>query len=276
MRRLALILATLAVAASASLASAKEPVLVFAAASTRDAMQDAIAAFEASGTPSGTSGGTSREAPIKGVYAASSALARQILDGAPASIFLSANIAWADVLDDAGRLEDRRDFLRNRLVIAAPVAAAGAVAAGVAPAPAISKADDIVQALGDNRLAMGETRSVPVGQYGRQALINLGVWEVLRGRVARASNARTALLLVERGETPLGIVYASDARASSLVTPVWSIPSDSHAPIVYPLALVRSDDAKAPAVTVHAKAFMGFLASPTGRAIFSAHGFEVK
>jgi len=246
MSRLALILASLAMLASSGLALAREPVLVFAAASTRDAMEDAIAAH-------------GNEA-VKGVYAASSALTRQIMDGAPASMFLSANTIWADELDRAGLLADRRDFLRNRLVVAAPAGAR---------APSITKAADLSLALGEERLAMGEVKSVPVGVYGRQALTNLGVWDALRNRVAQASNARAVLLLVERGEAPLGIIYATDARASSQVRSLWSIPHAAHDPVLYPLALTRTA-ANKPGATD----FLRFLASSEGRAIFARHGFE--
>jgi molybdate transport system substrate-binding protein len=248
MRRLAFILATLAVLASAGVASAREPVLVFAAASTRDAMEEVIAAFEG--------------ADVKGVYAASSALARQILDGAPASVFLSANTAWADELDKAGLLAERRDFLRNRLVVVAPRTAAAGLS--------ITKATDISKALGEERLAMGGIRAVPVGVYARQALVNLGVWDDLRDRVAQASNARAALLLVERGEAPLGIVYATDARASADIRAIWEIPAKAHDPIVYPLALLETALTNPDAI-----AFSRFLASPKARAIFLRHWFEV-
>ena len=251
MRRLALILVMLAMAATMSLgaasARADQRVLVFAAASTRDAMEDAIRAFP--------------QARIKGVYAATSALSRQILDGAPASIFLSANTAWANALEKAGVLETRQNFLRGRLVLVAP--------STEPPRLPINRAADIALALAGGRLAMAETRSVPAGIYGRQALTELGVWKVLENQVARAPNARAALLLVERGEAPLGIVYATDALASADVTVAWSIPSTAHDPIVYPLAQIKTAEANADAA-----AFFEFLASPRGRRIFARHGFE--
>ncbi len=115
---------------------------------------------------------------------------------------------------------------------------------------------------------MAGTRSVPAGIYGRQALSRLGVWRAVEDRIAETSNARTALLLVERGEAPLGIVYASDARAAA-VTVVWHIPASTHDPIIYPLARIRSDNAAS-----DAEAFLAFLLSPVGRAIFRRHGFE--
>jgi molybdate transport system substrate-binding protein len=251
MRRFVPILAMLAMAATVSLAAsstrAGERVLVFAAASTRDAMEEAIRAFP--------------EISITGVYAATSALSRQILDGAPASIFLSANRDWADVLDKAGALSGREDFLRNSLVLAAPSAAP--------PRAPINRATDIPAALAGGRLAMAETRSVPAGIYGRQALTALGVWDALESRLAQASNVRSAVLMVERGEAPLGIIYATDVRASANVSAVWPIPSTAHDPIVYPLALVKSASQDADAA-----AFFAFLASPAGRRIFQRHGFE--
>lgn len=251
MRRLALILAMLAMAATTSLGTASaragQPVLVFAAASTRDAMEAAIRAFP--------------EARVRGVYAATSALSRQILDGAPASIFLSANKAWADELAKAGIFKKRRDFLGNRLVLIAP--------ADTPPAPPVHQASDIPAALLGGRLAMAETRSVPAGMYGRQALTALGVWNAVENQIAPTANVRAALLLVERGEAPLGVVYATDAQASAAVSIAWSIPSTAHDPIVYPLALMNTaeggDDAAA---------FFAFLASPDGRRIFARHGFE--
>jgi molybdate transport system substrate-binding protein len=247
MCRLVLILATLVLAATSGLARAGDTVLVFAAASTRDAMEDAITAFAHS--------------ELKGVYAASPALARQILDGAPASLFLSANTAWMDAVDKAGLLTGRSDFLRNRLVLVAP--------ANAPSAKPITAASEIEIALGNGRLAMAETRSVPAGLYGRQALTRLKVWDTLSGRIAEASNARTALLLVERGETPLGIVYATDARVSKSVSVAWQFPETAHDPIVYPLARVKS--AKTDPGT---EAFHAFLLSPAGRDIFRRHGFE--
>jgi molybdate transport system substrate-binding protein len=251
MRRLAPILVMLTTVATMSAGAfsawAGERVLVFAAASTRDAMEDAIRAFP--------------QASVNGVYAATPALARQILDGAPASIFLSASRAWADIIEDAGALLKRRDFLRNRLVLIAPAAEP--------PDRRIEQAADIPEALAGGRLAMADTRSVPAGIYGRQALTALGAWSSVGRRVARASNARTALLLVERGETPLGIVYRTDALASPEVSTVWSIPSTAHDPIVYPLALVRTAESNPDAI-----AFLEFLASTKGRRIFERHGFE--
>lgn len=250
MRHHVLILVMLAMAATMSLgtapARAEQPVLVFAAASTRDAMEDAIRAFHGTW--------------IKGVYAATPALARQILDGAPASIFLSANTAWAAELRNAGLLVKRQDFLRNSLVLVAPSA--------TPPTSPISQAADIPAALAGGRLAMADFRSVPAGIHGRQALSRLGIWGAIENHIAQASNARTALLLVERGEAPLGVVYATDSQASSDVSVVWPIPPTAHDPIVYPLALLGTAEENP-----DAGAFFAFLASPKGRRIFARRGF---
>jgi molybdate transport system substrate-binding protein len=251
MRRLATILVTLVIAAtfdfSPASARAEKSVLVFAAASTRDAMEEVIEAF--------------RGGQVKGVYASTAALSRQILDGAPASIFLSASKAWADVLQKAGVLAKRTDFLRNRLVLVAPKA--------IGAENPINVPGDIPKVLAGGRLAMAETRSVPAGIYGRQALTNLGLWDDLEMSVAGSPNVRVALLLVERDETPLGIVYATDARASEKVATVWSFPATTHEPIIYPLALINSSQTSTVAI-----AFLEFLSSPRGREIFRHHGFE--
>lgn len=253
MRRFITILATLATAASLTAhverALAGERVLIFSAASTRDAMEDAIGAFP--------------EADIRGVYAATPALARQILDGAPASIFLSANQAWTDEIGKAGLIAKRRDFLRNRLVVIAP-SSSGLVAP-------LKSAAEIPATLAGDRLAIAETTTVPAGIYARQALTNLGAWDAVQEGLAPTSNVRAALLLVERGEAPLGIVFGSDARASSLVRTVLAIPKTAHDPIIYPLALLAST-----AGSPDAAAFFAFLLSPQGRRIFAAHGFETE
>jgi molybdate transport system substrate-binding protein len=253
MRRFVTILATLALAASLTTpvetARAGETVLVFSAASTRDAMEEAIKAFPG--------------ADIRGVYAATPALARQILDGAPASIFLSASRAWTDELEKAALIAERRDFLRNRLVLIAP---------STSPhAGGLKSVSDISAALGGGRLAIAETKAVPAGIYARQALTSLGIWNAVQDSLAPTANVRAALLLVERGETPLGIVYDSDARASSLVTTVLAIPETAHDPIIYPLALLASQVG-----STDAAAFFAFLLSHEGRRVFSAHGFETE
>jgi molybdate transport system substrate-binding protein len=256
MRRFALILAALACATSpitiSTTAMAGQTVLVFAAASTRDAMEAAIQAFHSIDIP---------KTDIRGVYAATSALSRQIIDGAPASIFLSANQAWTDQLEKSGLIRDRRNFLKNSLVLIAPKS--------TPRPPPIRSPADMIPALSSGRLAIAETKGVPAGIYARQALETLRVWPSLKDRLAQTANVRAALLLVERGEVPLGLVYRTDALASPEVTEIWAVPTSAHAPIVYPLALLTT-----PANNPKAAAFFAFLASPAGRKIFAAHGFE--
>lgn len=230
-------------------AQAGDRVLILAAASMRDAVEAVIAS-----RPDPDVG------PVDGVYAASSALARQVIDGAPAQLYLSANTAWMDAVEKAGLVADRAILAENRLVVIAPGTAT--------PPPRVRDATDILRGLGDGRLAVAETGAVPAGLYAKQALTTLGVWEALAPRLAQASNVRTALLLVERGEAPLGIVYRSDALASKRVRAVWTFPADAHEPIRYPLALLTAGKDN-PA----ARAFFAFLLSADGARILSDHGF---
>lgn len=241
-----------ALALSAPSARAQDAV-VFAAASLKTALDDAAAAFEED---------TGHSLALS--YAGSSALARQIEQGAPADLFVSANRAWMDHLVAAGliREESRVDLLSNRIALVAP--AASDVALAIAPG------FDLAGALGpDGRLAMAETRSVPAGIYGRAALEALGVWESVENRVAQSENVRAALALVSRAEAPLGIVYATDARADEAVRIVGLFPEDAHPPIVYPAALVAESD------NAVAARFLAFLRSPEARPLFERQGFTV-
>jgi len=149
----------------------------------------------------------------------------------------------------------------NRLVLIAP-------AAGPVPALRLVPGVPLATALGaDGRLALGDVASVPAGRYARAALESLGAWPTVSGRLAQTENVRVALSLVARGEAPLGIVYATDARAEPKVRVVDTFPEGSHPPIVYPVAIV------ADARSRHAQAFVDFLRSPAGLAVFAAHGF---
>lgn len=220
--------------------------LVYAAASLTDALQEAVAATGLAARYS---------------FAASSTLARQIENGAPADIFASADEEWADYLEARGKLVQgtRRSFLSNRLVVVAPadraapldLAAPGAFAAR----------------LGAGRIATGDPAHVPVGRYAQQALAALGLWALAEPRLARAESVRAALALVERGEAPLGLVYASDAGARTAV--VATFPADSHRPIAYPFALVAGRDNAAN------RALLAALASPPALAAFRKRGFAV-
>lgn len=224
--------------------------LVFAAASQRDALEAVIAAWEKRGGE-----------PAKASYESSSTLARQIEQGAPADLFISANETWMDYLAER-RLIDaamRVDLLGNTLVLVGPKDAAP-----VRIAPGF----DLSALLGDGRLAMGDPDHVPAGIYGKAALTSLGVWTAVEPKVARAPNVRAALALVARGEAPLGVVYGSDAAADSTVAVAGTFPTDSHPPIVYPAAvLAASGEATA------ASKLLTFLKSPEAAKIFASYGF---
>ncbi len=229
-------------------APAREAVTVFAAASLTDALRDLGRQWAARGNP----------APRLS-FAASSALARQIEQGAPADLFLSADAAWADHLQERRLLVDatRQARLGNALVLIAPADAARPVAL----APGI----DLAALLGPGgRMATGDPAHVPAGRYARAALTWLGQWDAIAPRLARADNVRAALLLVERGEARLGIVYATDALASQGVRVVGTFPAGSHAPITYPFAVTRraGDDPEAHALLAF---LLGAEAAPTWR-----------
>ncbi len=192
-------------------------------------------------------------------FAATSALARQIESGVHADIFLSADRDWMDRVEAAGKIRpaSRTNVAANALVLVAP-------AQGPAAVPLTS--EGIATALGDGRIAMADPDAVPAGKYGKAAFEHLGLWAKVQPRIARAENVRAALALVERGAAPLGVVYATDARASRKVRVVATFPASSHPPIVYPVALLNgaSDDAQA---------FVRFLASAAGQRIFARYGF---
>ncbi len=227
-----------------------QDVLVFAAASMKNALDDVAAAY-------------ARPTGKKAIFslAASSALAKQIESGAPADVFASADLDWMDYLDQRGliRKETRTNLLGNRLVLIAP--AGSAISLRLAPGV------DVAAALGEERMAMANPDTVPAGRYGRAGLEALGAWRAVRSKVAPAENVRAALALVSRGETPLGIVYETDAMADKGVRIVDRFPADSHPPIVYPVAITK--DSRSP----DAASFLGFLRSPEAAAIFQRHGF---
>lgn len=255
MRR-ALAAAFAAVALAAVVATARpaaaEPVRVFAAASLSDALDAVGEAWRA----------RTGEAIVVS-YAGSSALARQIQAGAPADVFISASEDWMAAVEASGdvRAGTRRDLLGNALVLVAHGADA--------PPVAIGPGFDLAGLLGGERLAMALVDAVPAGIYGREALTRLGVWDAVSSRVAQSDNVRAALALVASGEAPYGIVYATDARAEDGVTVVGTFPADSHAPIVYPAAVVA--DSRNP----RAEEFLAFLEGEEARAAFRAEGFTV-
>ncbi len=249
LRRMAL--AGLFLYAGVALAAGPErPLTVFAAASLTDVLQAVGSDFAATGAPL-----------PRFSFAASSALARQIEAGAQADVFFSADQEWMDYLAarDLVRAGTRRDLVGNRLVL---------VARADSPLElAIGQGFTLAQALGPRgRLAVGDPDFVPAGRYARSALTSLGVWNQVVDRLARADNVRVALAYVARGETPLGVVYASDAQADARVRVVGAFPSASHPPITYPVAAIRG---AAPG----AEAFIAFLAGPVAAARFAAAGF---
>jgi molybdate transport system substrate-binding protein len=235
-------------------AAAAEKVVVFAAASTTNALSDIGRLFTEKhlGTfiPS---------------FASSSTLAKQIENGAPADIYVSANLKWMDYLVQKKAVDtaSRIDLLGNNLVLIAPKNSS------------LKKVDikagfDLAGLLHDGMLAMGDPSNVPAGIYGKQALERLGVWASISKKIASAKDVRAALVLVERAETPLGIVYATDAAISHKVKVVGIFPENSHPPIVYPVAIVAG--ARRPVVT----RFLKFLQSPEAKAIFVKYGFSVR
>lgn len=225
---------------------------IFAAASTTNAIQELASLYAAVAgvriTPS---------------FAASSTLARQIKAGAPVDIFLSANPQWMDYLEAEDRLIDgsRRQLLGNRLVLIAP-----------ADSPLsrlrINADLNILDLLAaDGRLAMGDPSHVPAGLYGKQALESLDLWETAGARIAPMADVRAATTMVERGETPIGVVYATDAAISARVKVIGTFPADTHAPIVYPVALVKGANVET------ARALLEFFEDPRAREIFRKYGF---
>ena len=224
---------------------AGQAVTVFAAASLRGALDDVSGAYDGDVVIS---------------YGGSGQIARQIARGAPADVVILANTAWMDWLEDRAfiRADTRSDLFGNRLVVVGPV--------GSAPLNGVSVGSLGVR-LADRRLAIGQTQGVPVGIYGRQWLENAGIWDQVAPQLAETENVRAALALVARGEAPLGIVYATDARAEPNVVILHEIPGDLHDPIIYPAAEIAGN------TTSQVAEFMEFLASEAALEIFEAHGF---
>ena len=234
-------------------AQAQTDVVVFAAASLKNALDEIATTW---------SKDTGKPAP-KISYAASSALAKQIEQGAPADLFISADLNWMDYLASKTliKADTRFNLLGNKIVLIAPKDSKTTTLA--------IKGADLAKALNGGRLSMANVDSVPVGKYGKAALEKLGAWNDVKDHLAQAENVRAALLLVARGEAPLGIVYSTDAVAEPNVRIVAAFPEDSHAPIIYPAALTK--DSK----NADAKAFLDFLRSAKARASFEKQGFTV-
>lgn len=232
-------------------AIAAENITVFAAASLTNALQDIASDYE-----------KGKDVKIVSSFASSSTLARQIEQGAPADLFISADQQWMDYASEKKTIDNgsRVTLLGNDLVLVAPTASK--------PQPVnISKTTDWKSLLKGQRLAVGDPDHVPAGIYAKEALQNLGAWEQLAPVMARSNSVRAALALVERDETPYGIVYGSDAIASKKVTVVGIFPKESHKPVEYPLAIVTDHN------NARVKAFYDYLKGPEAAAVFKKYGF---
>lgn len=254
LRKLTLALA-IGVSCVAGPAASQPPkeITVFAAASLSNALQDVADTFTRK---------TGTQAKLS--FASSSTLAKQIQSGAGAQLFLSADEAWMNYLEQANLIasDTRRSLLGNGLVLVIPADKTLSVE--------ISNDTAWLKQLPEGRIATGDPEHVPVGKYARQALENLGAWEAVGPRLARADNVRNALVLVERGEAAAGIVYSTDAAASKNVKVATAIPESSHDPISYPVALMKDQDKG------EARVFYDFLLTPEARVIFEKYGFTVR
>jgi molybdate transport system substrate-binding protein len=233
-------------------AVAADKVTVFAAASLKNALDAANAAWANEG------GGQAVAS-----YAASSALAKQIESGAPADIFISADLDWMDYVAKKNliKADTRSNLLGNRIVLVS--------AKDQAKPVEIAKGFDLAALLGDGKLAIGEVKSVPAGRYGKAALESLGIWPSVEAKVAGAESVRAALALVSRGEAPYGIVYQTDVTADPGVAVVGTFPSDSHPPIIYPVAILAESNNPA------AAAYLAFLKSEKAARFFTEQGFTI-
>jgi molybdate transport system substrate-binding protein len=227
----------------------KPTIIVFAAASLTNVLQEVGDGFTKDSS-----------IPVKFSFAASSTLARQIENGAPADVFFSADLEWMDYLQTRKLIQvaTRHDVLGNHLVLVAPVTSK--ITLRIAPS------FPLLAALGNSRLAIGDPDGVPAGRYAHEALTKLGVWNAVADRLARADSVRSALVLVGRGEAPLGIVYQTDALIDKNVRVVDVFPDNTHLPITYPIALANG--AKADAAE-----FLSYVQSPAADIIFKRYGF---
>ncbi|EMF4614368.1 molybdate ABC transporter substrate-binding protein [Yersinia enterocolitica] len=229
-------------------------ITVFAAASLTNALQDIAVQYK-----------KEKQVDVVASYASSSTLARQIEQGAPADLFISADQQWMDYAIDKQQMvaNTRYTLLGNELVLIAPKDSK-------ITKVAIDKKTDWKKLLEGGRLAVGDPDHVPAGIYAKESLENLGAWATLAPEMARANNVRSAMALVERAEAPLGIVYGSDAIASDKVKVVGVFPEASHKPVEYPMAIVKGHEN--PTVT----AFYDYLKSPAAAVIFEKYGFTTR
>jgi molybdate transport system substrate-binding protein len=233
--------------ASGCRGTGEKGLVVFAATSLSDALQDVGKTFA-----------QEHGVRVRFNFGASTALAQQLLRGAPADIFIAAGAQPVDMLASRGLLLEgsRIDLLTNTLVL-------------VGRAEGSPQASSIPQLLlGASRIAIADPQAAPAGRYAQQALENLGVWERLQGRLVFAADVRTALAYVASGNVQLGIVYATDARGNSRVRVLEVFPAESHATIVYPAVILKGTEQR-----VAAEAFVAFLQSSVALELFRMHGF---
>lgn len=237
----------------ASAQAAQPEIVVFAAASTTNAVTEIGDLYAKQGLGS-----------IKCSFASSSTLAKQIEQGAPTDVFLSANTSWMDYLDERKLVtpDSRKDILRNRIALIVP-------SNSTVQSIEIKEGADLLAVLGkDGRLAVGDPAHVPVGTYGKEALENLKLWDSVKDRIAPTKDVRAGLAMVEQGEAPLGLVYSSDVAASDKVRIVGLFPESSHPEIVYPVGAVVGNQVEP------ARKFIDFLSTPEAKAIFKKYGFD--
>jgi molybdate transport system substrate-binding protein len=235
-----------------SAAAQGKDVVVFAAASLKNALDEIAGQWQRE---------TGKKAVIS--YAASNTLIKQIEQGAPADIFISADLDWMDYGQQKGLIkpDTRSNLLGNRLVLVAPKDSNVSVN--------IQPGFDLAALLKGGRLAMGNVDAVPAGKYGKASLEKLGVWDSVKDKIAQAESVRAALVLVSRGEAPLGIVYQTDAASDPTVKIVGTFPENTHPPIIYPIALTKES------TNPDAAAFLNYLKSAAARPAFERQGFTV-
>ena len=234
-----------------------EPVYVLAASSTTTAVETIVDSYS-----------QLARIDVVPIFASSGTLARQILAGAPAAIFISADPRWTRTLDDRGLIIKRhtKNLLHNRLVLVAPI---NTKIPSLDPLD-LSNTESFLDALEAGPLTMGDPSHVPAGMYAKQALQSLQLWSLLKGRVAILANVRVVLAYVERGEAPLGIVYKTDALLSKKIRTVGIIPPETHEAITYPFSIITGNE------NVETLAFYQFLGSPRSKLIFQNYGFGVE
>jgi len=234
---------------------ASEPVVIFAAASTTNAILEIASLYTANGL-----------GQVNTSFASSSTLARQIANAAPADVYLSANKKWMDFLEEKGAIDQKSRFnlLGNRLVLIVPKQSS-------IQTIDIKKGMNLVNLFSkDGYISIGDPDHVPAGMYGKKAMEYLGIWDQVKNRLAPMKDVRAALVMVEHGETPIGLVYATDAAISKKVRVVGTFPIKSHPAIIYPVAAVTGGKTK------EAIKFLNFLKTPEAKVVFEKYGFELR